>query len=132
MNLQEFGSIREVMAKANDKKSGDELAGIAAETATERMRAKRVLSELTVHDLFECPAVPYEDDEVTRIIIDDIDKAEYEKIKNWTMAELREWLLADSTTGDDMLRGHDQRGHCRGLQTHGQHGPHVRLVQNAY
>ena len=104
MNLQEFGSIREVMAKANDKKSGDELAGIAAETATERMRAKRVLSELTVHDLFECPAVPYEDDEVTRIIIDDIDKAEYEKIKNWTMAELREWLLADSTTGDDMLR----------------------------
>ena len=68
--------IREIMAKANDKKSGDTLAGIAAENALERVRAREKLASLTVHDLFEHPAVPYEEDAVTRIIIDDVDQEE--------------------------------------------------------
>ena len=50
--------IREIMAKANDKKSGDTLAGIASENALERVRAREKLASLTVHDLFEHPAVP--------------------------------------------------------------------------
>ncbi len=95
--------IREIMAKANDKKSGDTLAGIAAENALERVRAREKLASLTVHDLFEHPAVPYEEDAVTRIIIDDVDQEEYRKIQNWTIGDLREWLLDDATTGDRML-----------------------------
>ena len=95
--------IREIMAKANDKKSGDTLAGIAAENALERVRARKKLASLTVHDLFEHPAVPYEEDAVTRIIIDDVDQEEYRKIQNWTIGDLREWLLDDATTGDRML-----------------------------
>lgn len=91
------------MAKANDKKSGDTLAGIAAENALERVRAREKLASLTVHDLFEHPAVPYEEDAVTRIIIDDVDQEEYRKIQNWTIGGLREWLLDDATTGDRML-----------------------------
>ena len=65
-HVYEFKSIREVMAKANEEKSGDKLAGIAAETAEERVAAKVVLSNLTLNDLRNCPAVPYEEDEVTR------------------------------------------------------------------
>ena len=71
-HVYEFKSIREVMAKANEEKSGDKLAGIAAETAEERVAAKVVLSNLTLNDLRNCPAVPYEEDEVTRIIQDSV------------------------------------------------------------
>ncbi|MBO5867891.1 MAG: ethanolamine ammonia-lyase subunit EutB, partial [Oscillospiraceae bacterium] len=63
-----FKDIKEVLAKANEEKTGDKLAGLAAETAQERVAAKVVLSELTLGDLRENPAVPYETDEVTRII----------------------------------------------------------------
>ncbi|MBQ8143230.1 MAG: ethanolamine ammonia-lyase subunit EutB, partial [Butyricicoccus sp.] len=66
----EFKSIREVMAKANEEKSGDKLAGIAAEDAQERVAAKVVLSHITLNEIRNCPAVPYEEDEVTRIIQD--------------------------------------------------------------
>ena len=73
-HVYEFKSIREVMAKANEEKSGDKLAGIAAETAEERVAAKVVLSNLTLNDLRNCPAVPYEEDEVTRIIQDSVNE----------------------------------------------------------
>lgn len=98
-----FASLREVMAKANDRKSGDELAGIAAADAMERIAAKQVLSELTIGDLCENPAVSYESDAVTRIIQDDIDRNEYDKIKGMSLAEMREWLLDEQTTGEQML-----------------------------
>ena len=67
-----FKSIKEVLAKANEEKTGDQLAGLAAESARERVAAKVVLSALTLGDLRENPAVPYETDEVTRIIQDDL------------------------------------------------------------
>ena len=94
-----FRDIREVMAKANEEKSGDRLAGIAAETAAERVAAKVVLANLTLSDLRNHPAVPYEEDEVTRIIQDDVNTPTYERIKNWTVAELRDWLLDDENDG---------------------------------
>ncbi|MBE6983508.1 MAG: ethanolamine ammonia-lyase subunit EutB [Ruminococcaceae bacterium] len=99
-----FGSIKEVLAKANEVKTGDILAGLAAENARERVAAKVVLSALTLQDLRENPAVPYEEDEVTRIIQDDLNRPQYEKIKNWTVAELREWLLSEKTTGADISK----------------------------
>lgn len=98
-----FRDFREVMAKANELKSGDVLAGIAAQDGLERVAAKKALSEMTVRMLTEHPAVPYEADAVTRIIIDDLDQEQYRKIADMTVGELREWLLDDRTTGDDML-----------------------------
>ena len=102
--VYQFSSLREVMAKANEVKSGDSLAGIAAGSTLERIAAKEVLSELTVADLREHPAVPYEEDSVTRIIQDDLDEEVYGSIKGWTLGQLREWLLKETTTGGDMLR----------------------------
>ena len=95
-----FQSVKEVLAKANEEKTGDKLAGLAAESAQERVAAKVVLSALTLGDLRENPAVPYEEDEVTRIIQDDVNTPAYEKIRNWTVAEFREWLLDENTTAD--------------------------------
>ena len=102
-HVYEFKSIREVMAKANEEKSGDKLAGIAAETAEERVAAKVVLSNLTLNDLRNCPAVPYEEDEVTRIIQDAVNETIFSEFKNMTVAEFREWLL-DTRTTPDMIR----------------------------
>ena len=100
----EFASVKEVLAKANEEKTGDKLAGLAAETAQERIAAKVVLSALTLGDLRESPAVPYEQDEVTRIIQDGVNEPVYRHIRNWTVAELREWLLEESTTHGDICR----------------------------
>ena len=99
-----FRSVKEVLAKANEEKSGDILAGIAATSDLERVAAKQVLSHLLVRDLRENPVVPYEDDEVTRINQDSIDPAVYNSIANWTMAELREYILSYDCTEDDLHR----------------------------
>ena len=100
----EFKSLKEVIAKANEEKSGDILARVAAENAEERVAAKVVLSQITLKDLYENPSVPYEQDEVTRIIIDDVNKSIYNEIKDWTVSELREWILDINTTGADIRR----------------------------
>ena len=100
----EFKSLKEVMAKANEEKSGDILAKVAAESAEERVAAKVVLAQITLKDLYENPSVPYEQDEVTRIIIDDVNKSIYNEIKDWTVSELREWILDINTTGADIRR----------------------------
>ena len=99
-----FRDVKEVLAKANEEKTGDKLAGLAAETAQERIAAKVVLSALTLGDLRESPAVPYEEDEVTRIIQDDVNEKVYASIRNWTVAEFREWLLSEETTTADINR----------------------------
>lgn len=103
-HVYEFKTIHEAMAKANEEKSGDELAGLAAESAEERVAAKTVVANLKLSDIFNNPAVPYEKDEVTRIIIDNVNLRTYEKIKNWTVAELREWILSNETTNYDIHR----------------------------
>ena len=98
-HVYQFQSVKDVLAKANEVKSGDSLAGIAAESAEERVAAKVVVANLTLADLRNHPAVPYEEDEVTRIIQDDVNEKIYGEIKGWTVAELREWLLDEKTTG---------------------------------
>ena len=90
-----FRDIKQVLAKANEEKTGDKLAGLAAETAQERIAAKVVLSALTLGDLRENPVVPYEQDEVTRIIQDDVNEKQYARIRNWTVSDLREWILSE-------------------------------------
>jgi len=99
----EFGSVKEVLAKANEEKSGDRAAGIAAATAAERVAARYVLAELTLQTLRENPAIPYERDEVTRVIDDAVNERVYAEIKGWTVGDFREWILADTTT-PQMLR----------------------------
>ena len=102
--VYQFNSVKEVLAKANEEKSGDKLAGVAATSAEERVAAKVVLSNFLLSDLRNNPVVPYEQDEVTRIIQDDINEKIYDEIKNWTVSDLREWILDDNTTGVDIRR----------------------------
>ena len=99
-----FRDLRELMGKANDEKSGDRLAGLAAESALERAAARYVLSEVPLWALRENPAVPYDQDEVTRVIDDAVDPTVYAEIKGWTVGELREWLLRDTTTPEAIRR----------------------------
>lgn len=103
-----FSSVKEVMAKANEEKSGDRLAGIAAHSVTERIAAKEVLSRLTLEDIYHHPSVPYDEDEVTRVIYDDLNMSIYNDIKHFTVGEFREWLLDEDTT--DVMIKHVSRG----------------------
>lgn len=99
-----FASIKDVLAKANEEKSGDILAGIAATSDLERIAAKEVLSRLLVQDLRENPVVPYEDDEVTRMNQDSLDPQVYESIRRMSLAELREHILSYATGEEDLHR----------------------------
>ena len=100
----QFRSVKEVLAKANEEKSGDKLAGVAAESSEERIAAKVVLAQLTLEDLFNHPVVDYDEDEVTRIIVDQVNLKIFDSIKHWTVEELREWILSDKTGDFDIKR----------------------------
>lgn len=102
--VYKFNSVKEVLAKASEEKSGDILAGVAATSGSERVAAQRVLSEITLEDLRKNPVVPYEDDEVTRIIEDNVNEPIYMEIKNLTVGELREKILSNETSGEDIAR----------------------------
>lgn len=99
----EFRDVKDVLAKANEEKSGDRLAGIAASSAAERMAAKHVLAELTLETLRQNPAVPYDEDEITRLIDDAVNETVFAEFRTMTVGELREWLLADTTT-EEMIK----------------------------
>src|SRR5258705_3075682 len=98
-----FRSIKELVARANEARSGDELAGIAARSEKERIAAKNVLADLTLNDLRENPVVAYDRDEVTRVIDDALDRDAFASVRNKTVGEFREWLLDDATSGDAIL-----------------------------
>src|SRR5271170_7475954 len=98
-----FRSVRELLARANEERSGDELAGIAARSEQERIAAKTVLADLRLNDLREHPVVAYDRDEVTRVIDDALDHDAFAGVRNKTIGEFREWLLDDSVEGDAIL-----------------------------
>ena len=77
-----------MLAKANAPKSGDDQAGISAEDAVERVAARAVLSNVTLAELRNNPVVPYEEDEITRIVEDTLDEAAYQAVNAWWLAEL--------------------------------------------
>lgn len=95
----DFRDIKDVLARASEEKSGDVLAGIAAASDRERVAAKEVLAEITMEALRREPVVPHDEDEVTKFIDDNLDEVQFEKIRNWTVAELRDFILADSSDG---------------------------------
>ena len=103
-NFYNFKTVKEVLAKANEEKSGDMLAGIAAENSTERVAAKLVLSHFTLSDIRNNPVIPYEIDDVTRLIDSMVDEAIFVEIKDWSVSYLREWLLSSDTTEFDIKR----------------------------
>lgn len=91
-----FRDVKDVLAKANEEKSGDMLAGIGAENAAERIAAKAVLADLTLEDIRNNPVVPYEEDDVTRADQDAVDVQVFNKIKAYTVGDFREFILKAS------------------------------------
>jgi ethanolamine ammonia-lyase large subunit len=93
-----FADLKTLLAKASPLRSGDQLAGVAAENGEERVAARFALADLPLTAfLGEC-VVPYEDDAVTRLIIDGHDKTAFAAIAHLTVGGFRDWLLADETT----------------------------------
>src|SRR5438477_1002991 len=88
-----FSDLRELMAKATPMRSGDVLAGIAAANEKERAAAQRVLADVPLSRFLEELLIPYDEDEVTRLIVDDHDRAAYAHVAGLTVGEFREWLL---------------------------------------
>ena len=94
----QFGSLSEVFAKANEEKSGDQLAGIAAKTERERVAAKSVLANLTLLEIFNHPLIDPDLDEVSRLILERHDPVAFEELRGLTVGEFREWILDDGTS----------------------------------
>ncbi|HLP09702.1 MAG TPA: ethanolamine ammonia-lyase subunit EutB, partial [Opitutaceae bacterium] len=92
-----FSSLRELMAKATPRRSGDELAGLAAASAEERVAAQLCLAEVPLARFREELLVPYEEDEVTRLIVDTHDAAAFAPVAGLTVGEFRDWLLRYET-----------------------------------
>src|SRR4051812_17791875 len=91
-----FRDLKEVMAKATPARSGDSLAGIAAATAEERVAAQMTLAALPLTQFLDDVLVPYEADEVTRLIIDTHDAAAFAPLRHLTVGDFRNWLLSDA------------------------------------
>lgn len=100
----EFKDLKELFAKANEEKSGDRLAGLAAETVQERIAAKQVLAGLTLEDIRNHPLLPPEEDEVSRIIEEQVNDTIFADIKGWTVAKLREYILDDHVDDRELKR----------------------------
>jgi len=90
----QFADLKDLLAKATPRRSGDELAGVAAETAEERVAAQMLLADVPLAMFLEEPLIPYETDEVTRLILDSHDAAAFAPVANLSVGQFREWLLA--------------------------------------
>ena len=97
-----FSDLRELFAKANEEKSGDQLAGIAATSERERVAAKRKLADVTLGDILRNPLIDPDTDEVSRLLLDTFDHQAFEPIQSQTIGEFREYLLDDSTDEADL------------------------------
>jgi ethanolamine ammonia-lyase large subunit len=89
-----FGDLRTLLARASPLRSGDVLAGVAAESAAERVAAQRALADLPLEHFLAEAVVPYETDNVTRLILDTHDAASFAPVRSLTVGAFRDWLLA--------------------------------------
>jgi ethanolamine ammonia-lyase large subunit len=99
-----FVDLRTLLAKASPPRSGDQLAGVAARDAKERVAAQTALADVPLTRFLEEPVVPYDEDEVTRLVLDSHDRAAFEPIKGLTVGAFREWLLSYETTADVLAK----------------------------
>lgn len=95
-----FKNLADLMAKASPKRSGDLLAGVSASSSQERVIAQMRLAEVPLKTFLTEALIPYEDDEITRLIIDEHDEKAFEAISHLTVGDFRNWLLSDDTTVD--------------------------------
>ena len=98
-----FSDLRELFAKANEEKSGDQLAGIAARSERERVAAKRQIADLPLATIVQQPLIDPDTDEVSRLILDSFDQQAFQAIQGTTVGEFREFIL-DDATGDAELK----------------------------
>ena len=92
-----FADLREIFAKANEEKSGDQLAGIAARSERERVAAKRRLADLTLDEILRQPLIDPDEDDVSRLILDTHDADNFVAIKSMTVGAFREYILDDGS-----------------------------------
>jgi len=95
-----FGDLKTLLAKATPARSGDELAGVAAGSEKERVAARITLADVPLATFLNEAVVPYEEDEVTRLIVDAHDPTAFAPIAGLTVGEFRDWLLSDGATGE--------------------------------
>ena len=98
----QFRDLRELLAKANEEKSGDQLAGLAARTEQERVAAKRQLADLSLAEIVQQPVIDPSDDEVSRLILESHDSERFQAIRSMTVGEFREYILDDDTAGEQL------------------------------
>ena len=91
-----FGDLRTLMARASPLRSGDQLAGVAAVSSQERVAAQMALADLPLSHFLNEAVVPYEDDEVTRLIVDTFDAKAFAPVAHLTVGDFRNWLLGDA------------------------------------
>ena len=103
-----FADLKSLMAKASPLRSGDCLSGVAAATSEERIAAALILAEMPLKRFLDEPLIPYEEDEVTRVILDDHQPDAFEPISGLTVGDLRNWLLSDAVGTEDL--SHIARG----------------------
>jgi ethanolamine ammonia-lyase large subunit len=97
----QFDTLRELMGRATPRRSGDELAGVAARSAQERAAAQLCLADVPLKRFLAEPLIPYESDSVTRLIVDTHDRGAFEPVAGLTVGAFRDWLLRYETgTGD--------------------------------
>lgn len=96
----EFDDLRQVMAMASPPRSGDEMAGVAAGSAQQRMAARHVLAEVPLSQFLQEALVPYEADNITRLIIDGHDAAAFATVAQLSVGGFRDWLLSDAATSE--------------------------------
>src|SRR6267154_1107690 len=94
----DFSDLRQLFAKANEEKSGDQLAGIGARSERERVAAKRKLADLALDEIVRRPLIDPSEDDVTRLILDTFDQEAFRSIASMTVGEFREFLLDDATS----------------------------------
>lgn len=99
-----FNSLKEVMAKATPARSGDFLAGVAAETYSERMAARMCLAAIPLKHFLQELLIPYETDEITRLIIDSHDALAFADISHLAVGDFRDWLLSDAADSSALKR----------------------------
>jgi len=97
-----FADLRSLLARASPARSGDALAGIAAGSAEERVAAQMAVADLPLKAFLADAVVPYEDDEVTRLILDTHDAAAFASVAHLTVGGLRDWLLSDAATSETL------------------------------
>src|SRR5437899_5219527 len=93
-----FDDLRDLLAKATPPRSGDRLAGLAAESAEEMIAARMALADVPLKRFLQETLIPYEDDEVTRLIIDSQDARAFAPIASQTVGGFRDFLLSDTAT----------------------------------